>query len=91
MTKNAERRVVQQMLSPTKQGHSSMVQGHFYYINFERYTSNTPVIWFNLVRDPVDQFISQFYYLRTQRRWKLLKARPPQVRHFKKEEKCTIF
>lgn len=41
------------------------------------------VVWINLVRDPVDRWVSMFYFLRSPDRWKLMPRgtdRPPKVR-----------
>ena len=61
---------------------------HMYYIDVERYLimadgENTTTVpnWFNFVRHPIRRFESDFYYLRSARRWKGIKSnRPNKVR-----------
>ncbi|XP_076048250.1 heparan sulfate 2-O-sulfotransferase hst-2-like [Oratosquilla oratoria] len=42
---------------------------HMYYFNVSRFGYPRPVM-VNLIRDPVDRFISNFYYVRSNLRWK---------------------
>ena len=43
----------------------------------------------NMVREPVDRIISQFYYLRSLKRWKS-KERPPKQWFQKEFQKCVL-
>ena len=58
--------------------------GHYYYVPFEKYAndfqlSQVNLLWFNIVRNPVNRFISEFYYERRNSRWSK-KKQPPKVR-----------
>ena len=41
---------------------------HMYFIDVESYDPNFQVNWMNQVRDPIERYISQFYYLRSKHR-----------------------
>ena len=73
------------------EGKSLVYDRHMYYIDVERYMTSgdeggdnaTTVVpnWFNFVRHPVRRFESDFYYLRSAKRWKGAKSnRPNKVR-----------
>ena len=66
------------------EGKSLVYDRHMYYIDVGRYfqgdNSTTVPNWFNFVRHPVRRFESDFYYLRSAKRWKGIKSRPKKVR-----------
>ena len=46
--------------------------------------------WVNNVRDPIDRFVSQFNYLRTEKRWAKQLQRPPKEWFEKDINNCII-
>ncbi|TRY69127.1 hypothetical protein TCAL_12203, partial [Tigriopus californicus] len=51
---------------------------HFYFVDLEQYGSER-VNWINIVRDPIERLISEFYYLRHPKRWMNQSRRPSQT------------
>ena len=49
-----------------------------YFINVENYNKDFEVNWINVVRDPIERFISEFYYNRQEERWRDIINRPNQ-------------
>ena len=47
--------------------------------------------WVNIIRDPVDRFVSLFYYLRAKHRWTHQLQRPPKEWFEKDINNCIIF
>lgn len=64
---------------------------HMYYFNLTRAEN---FIWFNFIRDPVERFVSEFYYLRSPDRWKkdmMKKVKRPPLSWFNmKLDKCVL-
>ncbi len=56
------------------------VDGHFYFVDFNKHGSSVKPIWINVVRDPVERAASMFKYLRREERWPRGAERPPKVR-----------
>lgn len=66
---------------------------HFYFVDMERYGSKR-VNWINVVRDPIDRLISEFYFLRHPKRWQDQDQRPSQVstlRSGKKNRQYVVY
>ena len=51
---------------------------HLYFIDTSRYDLEFKANWINIVRDPIDRYISEFYFLRRASRWAYQADRPPQ-------------
>ena len=54
---------------------------HVYFVDAASYGVPEAVLpnWINVVRDPIERFVSSFHYLRQTKRWKN-KPKPPEVR-----------
>jgi len=50
---------------------------HMYFIDFNRFHSNSQPLYMNIIRDPIDRKISEYNYMR---------YRPDRPKHFKKEQ-----
>ncbi len=55
------------------------VDGHFYFVDFNKHGSSAKPIWINVVRDPVERAASMFKYLRREERWPRGAEKPPEV------------
>lgn len=42
----------------------TFVLRHQYFVDLDKYVNNSRILWLNLVRDPIDQFVSHYYYMR---------------------------
>ena len=54
---------------------------HFYHVDFALYgvrPQDAPA-YVNLVRDPIERFVSYFHYMRRENRWEGKLDKPPQV------------
>ena len=51
---------------------------HMYFIDTSRYDLEFKANWINMVRNPIDRYISEFYFLRKPSRWAKLADRPSQ-------------
>lgn len=78
-TKVQEQQFVKRISGLELQGAKTLLDGHFYFVNCQHYLQDARWVWFNMVRHPVDRFISDFYYLRSYERWKDIKEKPPKV------------
>ena len=59
--------------------HSDFVYDrHFYYVDFSSHGQDSPT-YFNVVRDPIERFVSAFNYARREKRWAGKPERPPQA------------
>ena len=80
MPTDKEREFTAYVAAPAPEGKSLVYDRHMYYIDVERYLQGENVTtfpnWFNFVRHPVSRFESEFYYLRSAKRWKRIKSRP---------------
>ena len=81
------------------EGKSLVYDRHMYFIDIERYlmgdrdNRNTMAVpnWFNFVRHPISRFESDFYYLRSAKRWRGIKSnRPNKVREREREREREI-
>ncbi len=92
-------------------GRDFLYEKHMYYIDIERYVANgsKPEArearrrripnWVNFVRHPVERVISEFYYMRTKRRWAKNKHQPSKVcstcsnfvLYVEKRNTCTVY
>ena len=75
-------------LPPSPLTKRKVYEGHFFFADCGRYevserASNKS--WINLIRDPVDQFVSHFHYLRSRKRFEKTKP-PPEVRILKENQ-----
>ena len=43
----------------------TIFEKHMYFIDVSKYHSKMKVNWINIVRNPIDRFVSRFYYIRT--------------------------
>jgi len=64
---------------------------HVYFVQTEDYRQ-TPVdpVWINMVRDPVDRFVSLFYFLRSKKRWQDKEEVPPEEWFSKDMSQCVL-
>ena len=80
---------MKQVSSSSALGLRSSFQAHFYFIDFRNYTHTAKnPIYFSSIRDPVQRFVSRFFYSRTFPRHynRLVKANSSHVRGLRKEE-----
>ena len=67
--------------SAKKSNKKAGYEGHFYFVDCPR-LNNLTLDWMNLMRDPVDRFVSGFFYLRLNSRWKKRPTKPPEVSQY---------
>ncbi|XP_042890983.1 uncharacterized protein LOC122265656 isoform X1 [Penaeus japonicus] len=48
---------------------------HMYYVDFAK-QGNSRVAWMNIIRDPVERIISEFYFIRVKSRWDTIECVP---------------
>ena len=65
------------------------VDRHVYFLQSQDYSLERPS-WVNVVRDPVDRFVSLFYFLRTPKRWLGKADKPPDEWFHKDLNNCII-
>ncbi|XP_037800527.1 heparan sulfate 2-O-sulfotransferase pipe-like [Penaeus monodon] len=46
---------------------------HMYYVDFAK-QGNSRVAWMNIIRDPVERIISEFYFIRVKSRWDTIES-----------------
>lgn len=66
---------------------------HFYFANFETLSGcemMPKMNWINMIRDPIDRFVSRFHYVRSLKRWGNVQPRPSVVKrnHLFKIQGC---
>ena len=61
---------------------------HFYSLNWSRHELQANLI--NMVREPMDRIVSQFYYLRSDKRWSWRKNKPPTDWFEKDFDTCVL-
>ena len=61
---------------------------HFYSLDWDRH--NLQVNLVNMVREPVDRIVSQFYYLRSNKRWSWRNKKPPAHWFDKDFDTCVL-
>ena len=61
---------------------------HFYIFDIEKHGLNVELI--NMVRDPVDRIVSNYYFVRSTRRWKTREVVPPASWFTKNFNKCVL-
>ena len=67
-----------QFVSKCNQIDNIIWEKHMYFIDIETYDSNLKVNWINQVRDPIERFISRYYYhRRVPKRFVNVKNLPP--------------
>lgn len=64
---------------------------HVYFIDTSRYIKNFEVNWINIIRNPVDRYVSSFYYLRSLHRWSRSQQHRPDQAWFNKDlSECIL-
>ena len=61
---------------------------HFYIFDIEKHGLNVELI--NMVRDPVNRIVSNYYFVRSARRWKTREVVPPASWFTKNFNKCVL-
>ena len=64
---------------------------HMYFCDLSRYDSQIQVNWINIVRDPIERYISNFYYNRMPKRWNHTQSSPDQDWFDKDLSECILF
>ena len=61
---------------------------HFYSLDWSQHKLEANLI--NMVREPMDRIVSQFHYLRSNKRWSWRKKKPPSVWFQKDFNACVL-
>ncbi|XP_023349650.1 uronyl 2-sulfotransferase [Eurytemora carolleeae] len=72
----------------SESGEKVVFDRHFYYVDWKRLGIQPILI--NMIREPVERVISQFYYLRSKGRWNKLVERPARSWFEKDLEVCVL-
>ena len=65
---------------------------HVYFVDTGAYDIDPKArpLWVNMVRDPVDRFVSLFYFLRSKKRWQDREEKPPDEWFQKDMSDCVL-